>query len=266
MGFHGVVHLAQMSKLSWTLLLVTSMAGIASIYPVLKYLNGAVDPYLLAFLRFFIASIALLPIMARRHSLRLPPRNEWPFFALLAFFTVIPTVIIVIGIERTNSIVSAILVNTNPLLVALMVPFLIGEHMTGRKAAALALGFLGVVAIVLNGRVPFFLFHSDYVWGSLILLAASFLSALNAIYSKGLVRKYDGLYVTFFSVTVGCALLATVVGFQGGFASVPDLTPPIFLSILAIGTLGTAIPWVLWSSSLKHLLIFTHLPSHRPQV
>lgn len=242
-----------MSKLSWTILLVLSMAGIAAVYPILKYLNGAVDPYLLAFLRFFVASLALAPIMAYRHSLRPPPKSDLPLFLMLAFSVTIPTVFIVIGVEHTNTIVSAILVNTNPLVVALLAPFLIAEQMTARKALALSVGFLGVISVVLNGQSFGALFNSTYFFGSVLLVAAAFLSGLYAIYAKGAVRKYDGLYVTFFSVALGCAMLAAIVGFQGGFAPLLDFTPPMFLSVISIGIIGTAIPWVLWGSSLKHL-------------
>jgi len=242
-----------MSKLSWTILLVLSMAGIAATYPILKYLNGAVDPYLLAFLRFFVASLALMPIMAYRHSLRPPPKSDLPLFLMLAFTVTIPTVFIVIGVEHTNSIVSAILVNTNPLVVALLAPLLIAEQMTVKKSLALCVGFLGVISVVLNGQSFATLFNSTYFFGSMLLVAVAFLSGLYAIYAKGAVRKYDGLYVTFFSITLGCAMLAAIVGFQGGFAPLLNFTPPIFLSILSIGIIGTAIPWVLWGSSLKHL-------------
>jgi drug/metabolite transporter (DMT)-like permease len=52
-----------MSKLSWTLLLIASMAGIALMYPILKTLGNSVDPFTLAFFRFSIAAVALLPLV-----------------------------------------------------------------------------------------------------------------------------------------------------------------------------------------------------------
>jgi len=242
-----------MSKLSWTLLLVASMAGIAAQYSILKLLDGVVDPYLLAFSRFFVASCALLPVVIHQRLLRLPPIHEWPFFIMLACFAVVPTIFIVMGVAQAGSIVSAILINTNPLLVALIAPFLIGEHMNGKKAAALGVGFLGVIAIVVNGQQIGTIVTSGHFVGSLLLMAGALLSALNAIYSKGLVRKYNGLYVVFFSVIIGTTILAFVVALQGGFSEVAHLAPSTFLWLIVIGVVGTAIPWTAWSSSLKHL-------------
>lgn len=238
------------------------MAGIAAMYPIIKTLDSFTDPYLLAFFRFFIAAIALLPIMAYRHSLRLPPKTEWPLFFFLGVCAVTPTALIAIGITHTNSIVSAILINTNPLLVALLAPLLISEHMTTKKALALAVGFAGVVSVVLNGHDIASLFSSDYFFGSAILMLGALLTALFTMYTKVSVRKYEGLYVTFFSVTLGSAMLALVVGIKGAFASMPDITPTLLASFLALGIVATAIPWVIRSSSMKYLEAHTAASFH----
>ena len=242
-----------MSKLTWTLLLVLSMACIATIYPITKHLNGVVDPYLLAFARFFVASIALLPIIIYRRLLILPSVKELALFGFIAVCAVAPTIIIVVGVAYTNSIVASILINTNPLIVALIAPFLIGEEVTRVKTLGLAVGFAGVLFVVLNGQNPLADVNSAYLWGSLILLFGALLSGLNKTYSRNLVRKYDGLYVTFFAVVLGSMALALVVGFRHDFAQVLQFTPTTIFSLLAIGVVSTAFPWVVWSSSLKHL-------------
>ena len=251
-----------MSKLRWATLLVLAMAGIAAMYPIAKILGTSTDPYLLAFFRFFVAAIAILPIMAYRHSLRLPPKNEWLFFLFLGICAVIPTVCIAIGIVHTNSLVSAILINTNPLIVALLAPFLIAEHMTPKKALALAVGFAGVVFVVLNGHGIASLLNSDYFFGSTILMLGALLTAFFTMYTKVSVRKYEGLYVTFFSVALGSTILALVVGIRGGFASMPEMTPAVLASLLTLGIVATAIPYVIRSSSMKHLDAHTAASYH----
>ena len=60
----------------------------------------------------------------------------------LAFCAVAPTALIVMGIERTNSVVAAILINSNALMVALLAPLLISEAMTYQKYWGLASAFL----------------------------------------------------------------------------------------------------------------------------
>lgn len=229
------------------------MAGIAVFYPIVKALNGTVDPYLIAFFRFFIASLVLVPVMAYRNSLHLPPKRDLVFFLLVAFCAVAPTPLIVMGIASTNSVVAAILINANSLIVAVLATLLLSEQVSHRKMVGLGIGFLGVILVVLNGANPFANADSAYFLGSMVLLFAASLSALNKTYSKVYVRKYDGLYVTFFSVTLGSLLLAMFIGLRGGFDGLTALTPSLALPMLAIGIFGTAIPWVIWNSSLKHL-------------
>src|SRR3989344_1228473 len=224
-----------MGKLSWTLLLVAAMAGIAVFYPIVKALNGTVDPYLIAFFRFSFASLALLPVMIYRGSLRMPSSCDLKSFAFLAFCAVAPTALIVMGIESTNSVVAAILINSNSLMVAILATVLISESVSQRKIIGLGIGFLGVILVVLNGDNPFVQVDTPYLIGSLILLLAAALSALNKTYSKVYVRKYDGLYVTFFSVTLGSILLAVFIGMRGGFSGLSAFTPGITLSMIVIG-------------------------------
>ncbi|MBI2612765.1 DMT family transporter [Candidatus Kaiserbacteria bacterium] len=242
-----------MSKLTWTFLLVGSMAAIAAFYPMVKILHGAIDPYLLAFFRFAIALLALLPIMAVRHSLKPPPIREWPIFVFIGLCGATASVLVIIGIGQTNSVVSAILLNTNPLLVALLAPFLITEQLTPTKIAALVVGFVGVVLVVLNGQNLSALVSSEYFWGAVIVLVAALFSGLNKIYSKRPVRTYDGLYVTFFGVALGTVMLGTVVAISGIFAEPVELTLREWIFVVAIGVFSSAIPWTIWNSSLKHL-------------
>ena len=242
-----------MTKTTWTLLLVASTAFIASFFPIAKYLNGAVDPLLLAFFRFSIATIVLLPIMAYRHSLRLPPRDEWPFFILLGFLSVSPTVLVVTGIAYTNTIVSAILMNTQPLIIALLAPILIGEKVASHKAFSMAVGLVGVALIVMNGHSFSEHLGSTYLFGSCILLFAALLGGINKTLSRNVVRKYDGLYVTFFPVAIGSIFLGIMLLLQDGFTPVAHFAPTTYLSLIVIGIVCTAIPWVIWTSSLKHL-------------
>jgi drug/metabolite transporter (DMT)-like permease len=229
------------------------MACIAGTYPVITYLDGSIGPYALSFLRFFVAAIALLPVILWRGGLRLPPKREWPFFCVLAFLAVIPTVFIVVGIQHASSVVAAILINTNPLLVAIFAALLISEKITPKKGIALLIGFAGVVSVVLNGQSISTVVHSAYFLGSLLLLLGAIFAALNKTYAKQLVRKYDGLYVTFFSVLIGSFMLAAIATLTGELGQVVALTPLQIISALSMGIISTAIPWTIWSSSLKHL-------------
>ena len=246
-----------MKKSTWSLVLVLAMAAWASFYPFTKIIQGTIDPLLLAFFRFFFASIVLLPVVIASKKLTLPLRNEWLPLLVIAAFAVVPTALTAVGIKLSSSIVGSILVNTNPLFAAALAPLLITEHVTLKRARALVLGFVGIVVIILNGQSVQSLFQSTYFTGSLLLIGSSILSALFAIYAKKYIRKYGGLYVTFFTVAPGTLILALLLLFHGGFAQVPSLPPLTWLFAILNGVLATAIPYVVWSSSVKHLDVTT---------
>lgn len=241
-----------MKKSTWSLVLIGAMGAWASFYPFATLIQGTIDPFLLAFLRFFFAALAIMPLMVVRRSFVLPPKKEWLPLLIVSFFAIAPTAITVIGIKYSNSIVGAILVNTNSLFVALLAPFLIGERMTKGNFFALLIGFMGMACSVLNGHSLATLVNSEYFFGSMLLLVSSIFSALYGMYAKKYVHTYGGLYVTFLTVAIGSILLAIFLFFHGGFSELPSLPPKTVFFSLLIGVVATAIPYVLWSSSLRH--------------
>lgn len=236
----------------WPLLLVASAAGIASFYPLTKSLTD-VDPYTIALLRSGIAALVLIPVMYYWRSLRLPPTDEWPLILFLAFCTVAPTAFLASGIAHTNSVIAAILMNTQPLLIGLASPFLIAERTSAMKLVAIGIGFVGVVFVIWNGRTPGGVLDDVYLWGILLVMTGACISALNKMYSKRLVLRHDGLYATFFGTVVGSSLLILFLAATGGLGGLAKLDAPEWLAAFLIGTLATAIPWVVWASSLKYL-------------
>ncbi|MBI4080041.1 DMT family transporter [Candidatus Kaiserbacteria bacterium] len=242
-----------MSRSSWTVLLVLSAAGIATFYPLVKILNGAIDAHVLAFLRFLVAALVLLPVLLATSYLRVPFKRDWAPFLSIALLGIGANVLVIIGIGQTNSVVSAILLNTNPLIVALLAPLVIDEQLTLKKVIALVVGFFGVILVILNGQDVSTLVHSEYFWGSLIVLVAALFSGLNKIVSKGLVRRYDGLFVTFIGVALGALLLGIMTATNGTLPEIASLTAKEMAIVLLIGIIASAIPWAIWNSSLKHL-------------
>ena len=235
----------------WIILLVLSTAGVASFFPLVKNLAD-LDPYVVAFLRYAIAALALLPIVLYR-SFRLPHAKEWPFIIFLACFTVTPTIFLTSGIAHTNSVTGAILMNTQPLMIGLISPLLIGEHVTFRKGIAIVLGVIGVITVVSNGRGLDVALTPSYMAGIGLLLLAASIAATNKIYSKTLVRRYDGLYTVFVTAALGSLILLMGMPFLSDVSQPWNLSGKELLVALWIGTMGTAFPWTIWSSSLKHL-------------
>jgi drug/metabolite transporter (DMT)-like permease len=237
----------------WSWAAVIAMACWATLYPLSKIIEADTSPAMLTFLRFFIASVVLLPLLLHRNRLVLPEKHDLLPLVCISAFAVIPTALIVVGIRLSSSVVASILTNTNPLLVALLAPLLIHEKFSVRNLLMVLIGVIGISLIVLNGQPVSAIASSRYATGAFILLGASLTSACFAMFAKTYVRKYGGLFVTFFTITVGTVLFLIYLIGVGQMADVRELSAATWGYSALIGVVSTAIPFVLWSGGIPHL-------------
>ena len=95
---------------------------------------------------------------------------------------------------------------TNPIWVALLAPFLLGERVTRRLAAAIALGFVGVLIVARPEGAGF-------GQGQALALFAAFAFALNAILTRRIMAQDTVLCVVFWM-----AVIQACMGFAGVLA------------------------------------------------
>ncbi|MBB3932733.1 drug/metabolite transporter (DMT)-like permease [Kaistia hirudinis] len=110
-------------------------------------------PLLLLTGRFLAAGGLMLVIAAAIGRLRMPDRTSLMKLALLGVLNnAIYLGFSFSGMRTVSSAFGAVLISTNPLLVAMLAAPLLGERLTARKLAGLVLGLVGV-AIVLRSRL-----------------------------------------------------------------------------------------------------------------
>jgi drug/metabolite transporter (DMT)-like permease len=129
---------------------------------------------------------------------------------------------------------------TNPLWVALFAPFMLGERMTRRRLAAVALGFLGVVVVAQPGVSPLGFGHAAG-----LLAAIGF--ALNTLYTKQIMR-FDRVICVLFWMTLSQAAASLVLALPGG---IPLPSPEVLPWIVVVGLSGLTAHFSL-TSALGH--------------
>lgn len=97
---------------------------------------------------------------------------------------------------------------TNPIWVAMLAPFVLGERMTRWRLFAALLGFAGVLIVARPGVAPFEIGHAAG-------LGAALGFALNTIYTKELSRTDSTLCVLFW-MTLSQALMGFALAAPGG--------------------------------------------------
>jgi drug/metabolite transporter (DMT)-like permease len=129
---------------------------------------------------------------------------------------------------------------TNPIWVALLAPFLLGESLTRSRIAGALLGFLGVLVVAQPGAATLGPGHAA------ALVAAVFF-ALNTIYTKRIMRD-DSVLCVMFWMTLLQGLASLLLSLPGGVPAPSAATLPW---LLVVGVTGLSAHYAL-TSALGH--------------
>lgn len=173
---------------------------------------GHVPPVGLAFLRWLIAFLILLPL-AWTHL-----KNEWPIIrrhwvllcvlsatGIAAFNTMAYW-----GLQYTPAINALLIQSTGPLLIAFWSLLLNRDRLTAGQALGIGLSLCGVLTIICRGD-PNVLIHIDFNRGDLWVLAAM---VIYGLYSALLARRPSMQPFSFLAVSIGMGSLMLVPVFM----------------------------------------------------
>ncbi len=234
------------------ILLVLAFVIWGTQHPPIKILSGEIPPFLFNFLRFAIAGLVLLPFVLHRRIE--PGRSDLLKISLLGVIGIsLYGLLVVVGINLSTATNSAILINSNPLLIAFLAPLLIGEKSSLRKALGIVLGFIGVVLVIADGVNIFSVVGSEYFLGNLLLFGSAFCVAFYSIYNKGFIQKYGGLGATFYAVLAGAVVLFLISLANGEIFQISAVTVDSFLMMGYVAVVTTALTWVIWFNSISKI-------------
>ncbi len=116
---------------------------------------------------------------------------------------------------------------TNPIWVAVLAPFFLGERMTAVRVLAAVMGFIGVLIVARPGVAPFELGHAAG-----LLAALGF--AINTLYTKTISRT-DTVLCVLFWMTLLQSLFGLVLSLPGG---IPWPSPAMWIWVCTVGVCG----------------------------
>lgn len=210
-----------------------------------------IPPFIFTFLRFFIASLFLLPLFLRTK----PVINKGiSKIILISFLGTINVTLFALGIRLTTATVGQVLYAAVPLLAVLFSKILLKEKITLKKLLGIGLGFLGVSFIIFLPIVnQASSLKTDFL-GNLLIFAAVISFSLYSVLSKKIQLQYSPIYLTtIFSVTTVMVLF---------ILSIPELksSPDFFrslslgaiVSVLYVSLFGSVIYYLLYQYAIKH--------------
>lgn len=230
------------------MLLVSVIGGLTS--PVIKIGLVSIPPLSFAFIRFLIAGILILPFLVGRKDIK----SLWKLMplSLLMSFNII---LFILGLKTTTATISQVLYAVSPLLVSLFLFVLFKERLTKDKAIGIAIGFLGVLIVVLLPVLEKGAKFSGDLMGNILITCGAVLSSLYLTYSrKAHNETFSPFIITASFILVTCVILFPLFFLesvtQSGWWN--SLTFSSFMALIYISIVSTILNYVLLQYVIKH--------------
>lgn len=189
---------------SWPYLAIITAHFIWGInFIAVKFSLQEFPPMSLAFLRFFIALILLLPFLLSEK--RKIAKSDLPVLIGIGLLMVTLNIgFFYEGLKRTTVITASVLTLTVPILSVLGGWWFLKEKVYVVNLAGIFLGFLGTILVV---GLPFIILGiqptTDAMLGNFLIILASISWVAGAILSKRILQKYSTLILTTVIFAVG---------------------------------------------------------------
>ena len=206
-------------------------------------------PFLLAFLRFFTATLFLIPL-AYRDGFRFS-------FIFKKFFLLcgLSGILLGFGLQNLGLVYTtagnaALIFTSVPAITVVLSVIFLKEKLTTRMILGILLSILGVILINGNSSLKS---SRDYLLGNLLITAAVISTAVYVVLVKSQIRNYSSLLITTGGFSSGVLLLLPFTAFETLSKGLPHLSWTGMLSVLFLGLGASALAFLLWNSGLKHV-------------
>jgi drug/metabolite transporter (DMT)-like permease len=234
--------------------LATSMAVVGSYVGLSKLLVAAFPVFLLAWLRFGMAAVAMLHWVRRRdgdaplsaHDRRL---LFWESFLGNFLFSIF----MLYGVMLTSAVAAGVVMAAIPAAVALLSRIFLGERIRGRAMAAIGCAVLGILLLALAKDSGAVAATAAAHWGYLLLLGAMLCEASYVVIGKRLTGMLSPRRISALINLWGLALVTPLGLWQAlrfDFGGVPAATW-LLLGFYAIAASMVTV-W-LWMQGLRHV-------------
>jgi drug/metabolite transporter (DMT)-like permease len=212
---------------------------------------GEIDPITLAFFRYVVAAVCLVPLLP----------FVWPKVHLLVadiikiallgvvFFGFFPWAFR--ALQYTSAARGAIGIATIPIQTLIVAALFGREQLTSRKIISVALAFTGIVVVfgpeAYGGKV------SSYLMGDGLMLLGAFSAAIYSVFGRPLFGKYGPMFVMVLAVVFGVLALLPLAFASGRLAHWPRFSREGWLAVIFLGTVGAAIQFSLFTWALRWL-------------
>ncbi|HMK07655.1 MAG TPA: DMT family transporter [Anaerolineales bacterium] len=235
-------------------------AGIASglaaaaiwggMYVVSKVVLEVLPPFTLLSYRLLLGAAALGTVLLLRRRPFLPRRRIVEVLGVGAIGFGVSVGLQFVGTSLSSAANAALITSASPAFILLFGALLLGEAVTTRRLAALALASLGVLAVLNPTDLDLSL--STFL-GNLALVGAAVTWGLYSVLVKRASRGASTTEVSFIAFLGGLLVSLPMAWTEGNGSPRGSLSLPLLLGVLYLGLISTALAMYLWNRSLALL-------------
>lgn len=236
-----------------SLLLVAMIWG--ANFVSMKYLVVQIGAPHLLMLRVILASsvFGLVLLFSRRAIPHFTP-EVWRLLALVGFFGIaLNQLAVIYGTSYLSAALASLIATSTPIFTTIISRVFLGDRLTSRKVAGIALSFTGFLIVLLFGSGST-QFSVDNAIGVLIIICAPFSWAVSTVISKPLMVAHDPKIITALTSVVGAAFVLPFFFFQPGlFTEMAAFDARSWLAAFTTSILAVVVAYTLWYQGLRRL-------------
>ncbi len=213
-------------------------------------LNAGVPPFTMAFLRFLIASLMLLPILYRTQPrTRIPKESRVPLLLSALFGVTIYFLFETWGIKLTSAASASMIIASIPVFTICAEYVVYKNNISPIKWLGVLLSIAGVYFIIKRGQASEN--NPQALLGNLLMLGACLSWVAYILISKGLNGRFSDLALTTYQNLFGALFLLPLALLE--YKLWRPISPVAWINIIYLAVFCSAISYFLYIYSLSHL-------------
>jgi drug/metabolite transporter (DMT)-like permease len=216
-------------------------------FPLTRIALGQFEPLPLAAIRFGIAALLILGWLAWQRP-AVPPLRDGLRFALCGLIGIaIYNALFNAGQQTVSASAGSFILNTGPVLTAILATLFLGERFTRWGWGGAALGFAGV-GIIVAGQPGGLSFGS----GAVLIFGAAAAQAVFFVLQRPLVQRYGALASTAYSLLAGSLMLTPWLGQGLTTLTRPGIAAPAVVAVVSLAIFPAVLGYAAWSHAIGH--------------
>lgn len=205
------------------------------------------SPGHLTLLRFLVASLVML-VYALLVRMPLPERRDWPALFVLGFLGITTYhTALNYGQVTVQAGPAALIIAVGPIFTALMSYFYLHERLSGLGWLGIAIAFSGIALIAVGKSGHGFSFDPN----ALLIVVSALVTSIYFVFQRPLVRKYNPLYFTAYSIWAGT--LPLLLFWPGLVSELRTASAQATWSIIYLGVLPGGLSYFTWNYALSRV-------------